>query len=164
MRVNLAAQVMSSLVSKVMLAYSPPDTHETAKFIELVDKFFDCFNTRSLNEAEFKRKPFLAPYRSCDDHRFDFLENEFLKYLEKWEQAIKGRGVTFTDGERKKMFISEQTYCGIKTSVYSLIECTKYLLEHGFQYVLSNSFNQDSLEEYFGRHRICARRSTNPTV
>ena len=46
------------------------------------------------------------------------------------------------------MFISKQTYCGIKTSVYALIECTKHLLRHGFQYVLSSAFNQDCLEEH----------------
>ena len=164
MRVKLAAQVMSSSVSKVMLAYSPLEAHETARFIGLVDKFFDCFNTRSLHEAEFERNPFVAPYVNCDDHRFNFLENTFLKYLGEWEESIKGRGVNFTTGDRKKMFISEQTYCGIKTSVYALIECTKNLLRHGFQYVLSSAFNQDCLEELFGWHRICGRISTNPTV
>ena len=164
MRVNLAAQVMSSSVSKVMFAYSHPQAHETATFIGLVDKFFDCFNTRSLNEADFKRKPFVAPYKSCDDERFDFLENEFLGYLERWRLSIEGRGAKFTTGEKKKMFISQQTYLGIRTSVYALIECTRFLLNHGFEYVLSSSFNQDSLEEHFGRHRICGRRSTNPTV
>ena len=46
------------------------------------------------------------------------------------------------------MFISEQTYCVIKTSVYELIECTKYLLRHSFQYVLSSAFDQDCLEEH----------------
>ena len=56
MRVNLAAQVMSSSVSKVMLAYNPFEALETARFIGLVDKFFDCFNTRSLHEAEFEQK------------------------------------------------------------------------------------------------------------
>ena len=44
-----------------MLAYSPLEAHETARFIELVDEFFDCFNSKSLHEAEFEKYPFVAP-------------------------------------------------------------------------------------------------------
>lgn len=43
-------------------------------------------------------------------------------------------------------------------------EVVKFLLNHGFKYVLTSQFNQDPLEEHFGRHRQLARRSTNPTV
>ena len=164
MRVNLAAQVMSETVSKVMQSYCSNVASETAHFIGLVDKFFDCFNSRSLTEAEYKRKPFLAPFKDANDARFEFLENEFLKYLKDWKAATASRKGSFSKLERSKMFLSEQTYEGIQTSVYSLIESTKFLLDHGFQYVLTNKFNQDPLEEHFGRHRALARRSTNPTL
>ena len=110
------------------------------------------------------KNPFVAPYVTCYDPRFNFLEHTFLKYRGGWEESIEGRGVNVTTGDRKKMFNSEQTYCGIKTSVYAPSECTKYLLRHGFHYVLSSACNQDCLEEHFGRHRICGQRSTNSTV
>lgn len=42
MRVNLAAQIMSETVGKVMLAYGPPKGKETANLILLVDKYFEC--------------------------------------------------------------------------------------------------------------------------
>ena len=62
------------------------------------------------------------------------------------------------------MFLSIQTFEGIQTTVLSLIECVKFLLCHGFKYVLTNKISQDSLEDHFGRHRSLARRSTNPTL
>ncbi len=164
MRVNLAAQVMSHSVASIMKAYSRQESFETAKFIALVDCFFDCMNSRSLNEAERKRKPFLAPYKSLNDPRFEFLENDFLGYVENWKKSVEEREGDFSDSERAKMFLSQQTYNGIKVTVRSLVECTKYLLQNGLQYVLSSKFNQDPLEQHFGRHRMLARRSTNPTV
>ena len=39
-------QTMSSSVAKVLKTFGSEDAQETAKFIELVDSFFDCFNTR----------------------------------------------------------------------------------------------------------------------
>ena len=70
MRVNLAAQVLSSSVAKVLRAFGSPEAAATSKLCEMVDNFFDCLNVRSLAESEKKRKPFLAPYRSIDDERY----------------------------------------------------------------------------------------------
>lgn len=50
---------------------------------------------------------------------------------------------------------------GLQITVYSLEDVVKFLLNHGF---LTSKFNQDPLEEHFGRHRQLARRSTNPTL
>ena len=36
----------------------------------LMDKFFDCFNVRSLNEGKKARKTTRDPYRSASDWRF----------------------------------------------------------------------------------------------
>ena len=47
------------------------------------------------------------------------------------------------------MFISWQTYEGIKITVNSLIEVVKYLLDQeGVPYVLTERFFQDPLENY----------------
>ena len=51
------------------------------------------------------------------------------------------------------MFLSQQTYEGLKISVYSHVEAIKFLLENGFQHVLSERFMQDVLEDYFGRQQ-----------
>ena len=49
-------------------------------------------------------------------------------------------------------------------SVRGFIGATKYLLQNGVPYVLSNVFNQDFLEEPFGRHRGLGHRNRNPNV
>ena len=65
---------------------------------------------------------------------------------------------------RGKMFISIQTYKGLKISIYAHIEAIQYLLGEGFEYVLSERFMQDVLEDYFGHQRAKGGRSDNPTA
>jgi hypothetical protein len=70
MTVKLAAQVLSNSVGRLMMASSSTDNKETAKFILLMNKFFDCLNTRSTVEGHRTRNEWLLPYTSVDDHRF----------------------------------------------------------------------------------------------
>ena len=46
-----------------------PDAQETAKFIEMFDKFFDCLNVDNLNEGNQEKKDFKKPYEKKDDIR-----------------------------------------------------------------------------------------------
>ena len=62
------------------------------------------------------------------------------------------------------MLISRQTHDGIQITCFSVNEATKYLLKEGFQFVLTERFCQDVLEEYFGLQRSIGRRNGNPTV
>ena len=62
------------------------------------------------------------------------------------------------------MFISWQTYEGVKITVHSAIELTKYLLQQNVPYVLTERFCQDPLENYFGRQRSLGRRKDNPSL
>ena len=57
MNVKLAAQVLSSTVSKVLLHYGPLEAESTVKFCALMDKFFDIMNIRSLDANKFDQKP-----------------------------------------------------------------------------------------------------------
>ena len=45
------------------------------------------------------------------------------------------------------MFLSQQTYEGLKISAYSYVEAIQFLLSKGFQYVLPERFMQDVLED-----------------
>lgn len=45
------------------------DTEGTEEFCQIFDKFFDLFNTRSVNETIRKRKPDLMPYYHASDPR-----------------------------------------------------------------------------------------------
>ena len=164
MRVNLAAQVLSSSLAAVLQAYGPPESEGTAKFCKMMDSFFDCANVRSIKEGERARKSFLEPYRSQEDECFNWLENEFLTYLSSWKQSIDNRDGNFTQNAKARMFLSWKTYEGIKITVNSLIEATEFLFAEGFQYVLTERFCQDVVEEYFGRQRSQGRRNDNPNL
>ena len=52
------------------------------------------------------------------------------------------------------MFLSQQTYEGLKIAVYSHIEAITFLLTEGFDYALTERFMQDVLEDYFGHQRV----------
>ncbi len=121
-------------------------------------------NVRSTTEYERKRNDFLAPYTSADDTRFDWLQNTFLAYLHAWYKAMQERQGSFSDDARARMFISQQTYKGMKITVNFLIQVVKFLISEGMEYVLSERFCEDLLEEYFGRQRERGRFSDNPTV
>ncbi|KAK7481904.1 hypothetical protein BaRGS_00026812 [Batillaria attramentaria] len=62
------------------------------------------------------------------------------------------------------MFLSQQTFKGMVTTLKAFPEVTRYLLRHGVQYVLSNKFCQDPLEKHFGRQRGLGRRCENPNL
>ena len=156
MSVNLATQALSQSTANVLRKYYSTDTNGTSELCEKFDQLFDCLNTRHLKEGERKRRPFLMPYRSIDDNRFDWLRREFLGYLFQWKPG------NFTRNDKTKMFLSAQTYEGLQITVNSLIEVVKFFLFMSF--VFSERFNQDVLEEYFGRHRCLGRRNDNPTV
>ena len=50
------------------------------------------------------------------------------------------------------MFLSYQTYEGLQITVLSVIETVSYLLKNGMSFVLTEKFNQDCVEDNFGRH------------
>ena len=70
MNVKLAAQVLSSTVSKILMSRGHPEAAGTAKFCLLMDSFFDIMNIRDLQSHEFQRKTFLAPFTSVNDRLF----------------------------------------------------------------------------------------------
>ena len=62
------------------------------------------------------------------------------------------------------MFISWQTYEGIKITVHSTIELIKYLLSQNASYVFAERFCQDPVENNFGQQRSIGRREDNPSL
>ena len=88
MNVKLAAQVLSSTVSKVLLKYGPPEAAGTAKFCSLMDMVFDIMNIRDIHSHKFELKPSLLPFSRVDDPRFSWLRDVFLQYFEDWLASI----------------------------------------------------------------------------
>ena len=62
MNIKLAAQVLSSTVSKVWLKYGTPAAAGTAKFCSLMNMFFNMMNIRDKNSHKFELKPSLLPF------------------------------------------------------------------------------------------------------
>ena len=133
-------------------------------FLYLLIRFFDCLNVRSTTEHKRRRNDFLAPYTTTEDSRFDWLQNTFLAYLDAWYDATQKRPGNVSGDDRSRMFLSLQTYKGLQITVHSLIEVVKFLLSEGMEFVWSERFCQDLLEEYFGRQRERGRFNDNPTV
>jgi hypothetical protein len=172
MNVRLAAQVLSKSVAdlfKVFRECEEPvnvyaDTTETERFCRFFNRFFDCLNTRNLYEGKQKRNDDLLPYTSSDDIRLKWLENDFLSYLEEWSNYAQSR-IDVPAESRKKMMLSAQTLEGLKMTVYSFIEVVPYLLSlDGAEFILSERFNQDTVESYFAQQRARCGRGDNPAV
>ena len=100
MRVNLAAQILSSTVSSVLQNFSSPGSSCTSKYCQMFDQFFDCLNVRSLEEYKMKRKLMLAPYTDIGDARFQFLENDFLGYFRQCKRSVTARPGEFIANAR----------------------------------------------------------------
>ena len=138
MNVRLAAQVLSSTISQVLLAYGPPEAAETARFCSLMDCFFDITNIRNMQSHEFERKPMLAPFTSVNDPRFSWLHNVFLNYFQDSLNSVEQCQGNFTKDACQKMFIPSQTYEGLKITANSIIETTQFLLQHQVKFVLTD--------------------------
>ena len=91
-------------------------------------KFFDIMNVSSTTASSRELKNGFK--LSTDDPRFSWLKNQFLKYFEDWLRSIEERLGAYTKSEKQKMFISSQTYEGLKITVHSAIVLVKFLIVH----------------------------------
>ena len=70
----------------------------------------------------------MLPYKDVNDPRFSWLSDDFLNYLQMWHDSVAQRPGNYDENARARMFISRQTYEGMKISIYSLIKLVKFLL------------------------------------
>ena len=164
MKVSYAAQVLSSTVANAIEMLYGDETTETVMFIRHMNKFFDCLNTRSFNEAVKSRNDNVKPFSSADDPRLNYLLEDFLGYFSDWKRSVDNRPGNFTKGERSGMQLSYQTIEGIEITVRSVVECVRYCLSEGMSFVLTNRFNQDPIEQHFGLQRFGGGCNNNPTL
>ena len=164
MNLRLAAQVVSTTVSKILSNYGPADAAGTAEFCLVFDAFFDIMNVSSTTASSRELTPFNAPFSSMDNPRFLWLKNQFLKYFEDWLRSIEERPGAYTKSEKQKMFILSHTYEGVKITVYSVIELVMFLIMHKVSYWLTERFCQDPLENYIGKQRSSGAHIDNPSL
>lgn len=60
-----------------------------------------------------------------------------MDYLRQWKASTETRPGKFSQNARAHMFLSWQTYEGLKITVNSVIEATKFLLQEGMDFVLT---------------------------
>ncbi|XP_072043833.1 uncharacterized protein [Amphiura filiformis] len=164
MKVNLAAQVLSSHVATHLEQEYGAEVTGTVEFIRHVNKFFDCVNSRNLYEGANKRNPNLDPYTDSNDERLTWLSDTFLKYFDTWRDSVKNRPGKFSKEQYAKMQLSQQTLDGFKITVRSIVACVRHLLKEGAPFVLTEVFNQDALEQHFGHYRHKGGANDNPTI
>ena len=103
-------------------------------------------------------------YPFVNGSRFSWLRSVFLRYFQDWLNSVEQRQGNFTKDARQNMFLSSQTYEGLKITVNSIIEVTQFLLQHQVKYVLTERFCQDPLENYFSRPRPLWSRKDNASM
>ena len=69
----LSESVADAFVTLRTLGNMEVDTRATEEFVRVFDKFFDLFNTRSLDEGHFKLKPNLNAYYCTNDKRLQVI-------------------------------------------------------------------------------------------
>ena len=157
-KVKLATQVLSKSIMISLQESGNEEVLGTANFCGMMN------DVRSRTEHIRRKNHFIKPYTSTDDERFSWLLDVFVKYLNDWKENTLNRPGNFSPAARQKMFLSQQTYEGLKISAYSHVEAIQFLLGKSFQYVLSERFMQDVLEDYFEHQRSKGGRSDNPTA
>ena len=121
MKVNLAAQVLSTTVANALELVYKENTLETVKFIRHMNKFFDIMNTRNFKEALKKKNDNLKPFTAVDDPRLAYLTEEFLPYFTDWQREVEARPGNFTHAQRSAMLPSYQTIEGLKSQFNQLL-------------------------------------------
>ena len=164
----LNQQTMSRKVANGLDSFRPKESKATSKYIRVWDNFFDCANVRSTGEGVQKGKPFLYPYSLSDgrwkeatEKRFHFLSVELPNYFLKWKKSIEATNQPAL--HKQKMFMAKPTWVGLQMTANSIVGLTKFLLENGADYVLTERFSQDPVERNFGVQRSMNRRGSNPS-
>jgi hypothetical protein len=120
------------------------DWKETARFLRLVRRFWNCVNVQSKFAAKHKRDDRRLVITAEDRTQLDFLDS-FTCWLSEW-QNMSG-----------KTALSRETFLAIQQTTPALRELTIYLLdEKNLDYVLLGKINSDPLERRFGWYRQLA--------
>ncbi|XP_078489093.1 uncharacterized protein LOC144746139 [Ciona intestinalis] len=158
MNVSIAAQTLSRSVS---LELKNKGFHSTSEYCLMFNRFFDLMNTTSnFSKAS---NPDLRPYTEQSDPRLLWLEEDFLNYFTFWKSSLDENS-ELTKLQRQKMFISNQTFQALVSTVNAMVGLIRNLLQMGVSMVCTRRINQDVLEHYFGQQRSIGRRSENPDV
>ena len=106
----------------------------------------------------------IQPCTDVDDERLFYLSKTLVGYLDEWKTPVDNRPGSCSRDKRLKMQLSQQSLDGLTISVRSIVSFIKFLTNQGAPFVLTQRFNQDTLEQHFGYHRHKGGACDNPTI
>lgn len=119
----------------------------TIKYMENILRWFTLHDVSSTTHHARIRNEDKMCYFSIDDERLDWLENEFPGYLENIKNESQNS---------EKQFLTNETFEALTLTTASTVKCVRYLLNDGFHFVLTRSFNSDPIELFFSGLRQTA--------
>eukprot|EP00102_Acyrthosiphon_pisum_P022125 XP_016659335.1 PREDICTED: uncharacterized protein LOC107883584 [Acyrthosiphon pisum] len=123
------------------------ECEDTIKFTLKMNNLFDALNRKFPAEGIKSNSPDLEVLRDASN------------WLNSWERNLEQNLITDND------FLTKQTSEGLRMTIQSTIDLSNFFLnECGFAYVLSNKFNQDRLEKFFGIIRQTAGPNDHPST
>lgn len=157
MKVNLAAQLLSSSVAKSLRllhqlrihGFTDNDVLTTADFLDLFNNLFDSLNSRKLKSFGFKRGITLQN----KDNLFNYYSKSLSEILR--FETVAGRSILLCP--KKTGFL------GIFSDVHAVIKLSNFLLSDSFSFFLTYKLSQDFLEIFFNAIRLRNGWSHNPT-
>ena len=117
--------------------------NETANICELMDKWFDCLNGRHTHQGNRTRNHNLDPYYNVDDSRLWFFMEEFLGYINDWEDEVD-RIADLSASEKNRLKLSYQTVEGLRITSVSFVALVQDLFADGAKFILPEKLNQIS--------------------
>ena len=81
MNVSLAANMLSSTVSRALRHIYGNRVRATCDYIDMINRWFYILNTKSIGESISARNPDLGVFTNVNDERFHWLEFVFLQYF-----------------------------------------------------------------------------------
>jgi hypothetical protein len=118
---------------------------ETAQFLRLIRRFWNCVNVQSKFAVNRKRDDRRLPITAEDRRQLEFLAS-FSAWLSEWQKMATA-----------KTELSRETFLAIRQTTAALTDLATYLLdEKKLEYVLLGKVNSDPLERRFGWYRQLA--------
>lgn len=128
----------------------PQEAAQTARFVQFMDKLFDSVNGRS--PFERTGKPLRAAVTDTSPH------------VPFWNEALPIlQSIVYVDPRTKATSVPPTVKNWVHT-IHAFQELFKLMRQLGFKYFAPRMFNQDPVENCFGRIRQKGGRYVNPTA
>ena len=121
-------------------AYEFRNASSTILFMRNVYKWFTIHDIANCHQYIVSRNENRMHFFSLTDERLKWLENDFLQFMGCIKQS---------SADEKMQYLSKETHEALTLTTLSTTNCIKYLLDSGYHYILTRTFNSDPIESLF---------------